>query len=495
MINKTKNANHYLYEQVAHQIMSLIEEGILRPGERIPSVRKFSSRHNVSISTVLQAYYLLEDRGVIEARPQSGYYVRNCIRELPPEPKISYPPLSASRVRIEDLFMKIFETLSRPDIIQFGLASPHPDLLPSKRLNRTLGTILRRGNFAGNSYGEVRGYQPLRHQISRRALDWGCRFSDNDLLITFGCAEAANLCLRAVAKPGDTIAVESPTYFGLLQIIENLNMKVVEIATDPKDGISPDALEAVIRKRKVKACLLMPTFHNPLGGFMPEENKKRVVKLLAHYEIPLIEDDVYGDLYYGMERPRPMKALDKHGLVLLCGSFSKILAPGYRVGWVAPGRFTERVLRLKISNTVTTATLPQMAIAEMMQNGGYDHYLRKVRSAYATQAQVTTQAIKKYFPAGTKVTRPTGGFLLWVELPKSVDAMVLYQKALAQKISIVPGHIFSARQQYRNFIRISCGQQWSTELEQGLATLGQLAKKIVVGTKKIGDSVLTCTHD
>jgi DNA-binding transcriptional MocR family regulator len=476
MIKKTESTNHHLYEHVAHQVMSLIEQGILRPGERIPSVRKFSLQHNVSISTVMQAYYLLEDRGLIEARPQSGYYVRNCFRELPPEPQISHPPLSASHVRIGDLFMKIFETFNRPDIIQLGVASPHPELLPSKRLNRTLGAILRRGDHAGNSYGEVMGHRQLRHQISRRALDWGCHFSDNDLLITFGCAEAVNLCLRAVAKPGDTIAVESPTYFGLLQIIENLNMKALEIATDPKEGISPEALEAAIRKHKMKACLLMPTFHNPLGSFMPEENKRRLIKLLSQHEIPLIEDDVYGDLYHGAARPKPMKAYDKHGLVLLCSSFSKTLSPGYRVGWTAPGRFKAQVLRLKISNTVSTATLPQMAIAELLQNSGYDHYLRKIRKAYAAQVQLTTQAIKKYFPEGTKVTRPTGGFLLWVELPLSVDAMTLYQKALAEKISIVPGHLFSAKQQYRNFVRLSCGQPWSAELERGLATLGELAK-------------------
>jgi DNA-binding transcriptional MocR family regulator len=315
----------------------------------------------------------------------------------------------------------------------------------------------------------------LRHQIARRSLDWGCRLSENDLVITVGCTEALNLSLRAVANPGDTIAVESPTYFGFLQIIENLKMRALEIPTDPKDGICLNDLEAAIKKRTVKACVLMPNFQNPLGSCMPEEKKKQLVKILEQHDLPLIEDDLYGDLHHDNERPKPVKAFDKHGLVLLCSSFSKTLSPSYRVGWVAPGKFRAEVERLKLTNTVATASLPQMAIAEMLQNGGYDHYLRKIRRAFATQVQSTVRAISKYFPAGTKVTRPIGGFILWVELPKSVNAMQLYQKALDAKISIVPGPVFSAKQRYQNFIRLSCGYPWSVELEQALATLGRLA--------------------
>jgi len=475
MMDKFENPNHHLYERVAHQISGLIEQGTLRPGERIPSVRRFSAQHGVSISTVMQAYALLEDRGVIEARPQSGYYVRHRFRELPPEPAISHPPLAASRVNVGDLVMRIHEAIERPDIIPFGAACPSLELLPSRKLNRTLGAILRRTNYAGFSYESVMGYQQLRHQISRRALDWGYHIAESDIITTFGCTEALNLCLRAVAEPGDTIAVESPTYFGILQIIESLKMKALEIATDPKTGICLDALETAMKKRKIKACLLMPTFHNPLGCCMPEDNKKQLIKMLARYEMPLIEDDIYGDLYHGSDRPKPVKVFDKSGLVLLCSSFSKTLSAGYRLGWTAPGRFKMQVQRFKLTNTMASAPLLEMAIAEMLRNGGYDHYLRRIRKAYAAQVQLTAQAIRKYFPEGTKVTRPLGGFLLWMELPKSVQASTLYRKALAEKISIAPGPLFSANQRYPNFIRLSCGHPWSIELEQALAKLGQLA--------------------
>jgi len=477
MLNPTTNGNR-LYEQVANQIAGLIEQGTLRPGERIPSVRKFSTQNGVSISTVMQAYARLEDQGWIEARPQSGYYVRLRSRELPPEPAISHPPLSASRVAVGDLVVRLHDAMDRPDVVPFGAACPSLKLLPSQKLNRTLGAILRRTNYAGVGYEPVTGNEALRHHIARRALDYGCHLSENDVVITCGCTEALNLCLRAVAEPGDTIAVESPTYFGILQIIESLKMKAVEIATDPKNGISLEALAAAMKKRMVKACLLMTNFHNPLGCCMPDENKKQLAKLLAHYDIPLIEDDIYGDLHHGAGRPKPVKAYDNNGLVLLCASFSKTLSASYRVGWTAPGKFKAQVERLKLSNTMSTASLPQMAIAEMLQNGGYDHYLRRIRRAYAAQVQLTTQAIRKYFPEKTKVTRPLGGFVLWVELPKSVDALKLYRKALAEKISIVPGPIFSAKQRYQNFIRLSCGHPWSVELEQALARLGRLAKEI-----------------
>lgn len=299
--------------------------------------------------------------------------------------------------------------------------------------------------------------------------------SPDDIVTTCGTMEALNLCLRAVAKPGDTIAIESPTFYGILQA--SLGMRALEIPTHPRDGIDLDALEQAIKKNKVKACLLIPNFNNPLGCCMPDNNKKQLVEMLGRREIPLIEDDIYGDIYFGAARPKTAKAFDKEGLVLLCSSFSKTIAPGYRVGWTAPGRFKAQVEHLKSMNTIATATLPQMAVARFLESGGYDRHLRKLRKALATQVQRVTLAVRQYFPEGTRITRPTGGFVLWVELPKSVDSLELYRKALEKKISIAPGPIFSAKQKYQNFIRLSCGQAWSDSLEQALKTLGRLAGK------------------
>jgi DNA-binding transcriptional MocR family regulator len=286
--------------------------------------------------------------------------------------------------------------------------------------------------------------------------------------------EALNLCLRAVAKPGDIIAIESPTFYGTLQSVESLGMKALEIPTEPKDGIILEALSAAIRRNPIKACLLVPNFNNPLGSCMPDENKKQLVDLLGRRKIPLIEDDIYGDLCFGPTRPKVAKAYDKKGLVLLCSSFSKTLAPGYRVGWTAPGRFKAQVESLKFMSSMATVTLPQVAIADFLRSGGYDRYLRRLTRILGVQVQRMSNAIGRYFPKGTKVTRPQGGYVLWIELPRAVDSFALHRKALHEKISIAPGLIFSAKQKYRNFIRLSYAQAWSDKVERAMMTLGQM---------------------
>jgi DNA-binding transcriptional MocR family regulator len=329
------------------------------------------------------------------------------------------------------------------------------------------------------SYDFPPGYAPLRHEIAKRSIDWGCRLSENDIVTTHGTMEALNLCLRAVAKSGDVIAIESPAFYGTLQIIESLGMKALEIPADPRDGIILDVLASAMRRQEVKACLFVLNFSNPLGSCMPDAHKKELVELLARRAIPLIEDDIYGDLSFGATRPKTAKAYDNQGLVLLCSSFSKTLAPGYRVGRTAPGRFKSQIESLKFTSSMATVTAPQMAIADFLQSGGYDRYLRKIRRILMTQVQQMSNAVGRYLPAGTKVTRPQGGYVLWVELPRSVDSLELHRRALQQKISIAPGPIFSAQQKYKNFIRLSCGQAWSEKIDHAVRTLGDLCGKSI----------------
>ncbi len=468
----------HLYEQVADDIARLIEKGTFRPGERVPSVRKLNVKMGVSMSTVLQAYVLLEDRGLIEARPQSGYYVRLHPRELPPEPRTSKPPLAACNVDVSMLAAEVHEAAMNPDNVPLGAATGSPELLPSHKLNRLLALIARRSVLTTNLYDSPQGNRELRHQIARRSLDWGCHLTSEEIVTTFGCTEALNLCLRAVTKPGDTVAVESPIYFGFLQMLESLQLKALEIPTHPRDGMSLEALERMLRRKKIAACFVSANFQNPLGGCMPDKNKKALVEMLSRRSIPLLEDDVFGDLYFGADRPKAVKAFDRNGWVLLCSSFSKTISPGFRVGWTAPGRFLDQVRRLKLTNSISTATLPQMAIAEMMLNGGYERHLRHLRKIYAGQVQFMSQALCKYFPEGTKITRPMGGHVLWVEMPKSVDSLELYRRALEKNISVVPGPLFSPKRHFRNFIRLNCGYPWSERIERALITLGQIAAKM-----------------
>jgi DNA-binding transcriptional MocR family regulator len=478
MVRQEPGNQDLLYERVADHITKLIDQGTLHAGERLPSIRKLSSQMEVSISTVLQAYMVLEDKDRIEAKPQSGFYVMST-RKLPPEPRPSSPSPLVTRVGVSELVAQVFQSAHDPEMVQLALSTPSPDLLPVKRLNRLMAAVTGRSGARALSYDFPPGYAPLRHEIAKRSIDSGCRLSENEIVTTHGTMEALNLCLRAVAKSGDIIAIESPAFYGTLQIIESLGMKALEIPADPRDGIVLESLASAIRRQKVKACLFVLNYSNPLGSCMPDRNKKELVELLARRGIPLIEDDIYGDLCFGVNRPKAAKAYDKEGLVLLCSSFSKTLAPGYRVGWTAPGRFTPQVESLKFVSSMATVTAPQMAIAEFLQSGGYDRYLRKIRRILMTQVQQMSNAVGRYFPDGTKITRPQGGYVLWVELPRSVDSLELHRRALREKISIAPGPIFSAKQKYRNFIRISCGQVWSEKIEHAAGTLGDLCGKSI----------------
>lgn len=464
-----------LYEQVASRISELVSRGTLRPGEKVPSVRSCSRQQNVSISTVTQAYRLLEDRGVIEARPQSGYYVRPQRWVLPAEPAKSRPSQHPVKIEVTDLVLQVIRAARDPKLVRLGATLPNTELFPNRELHRATASAGRRGPDAANSYDVPAGNLGLRVQIARRAMETGCTLAPEDIITTSGATEALNLCLRAIAKPGDVIAIESPTFFGILQIIESLGMRVCEIPTYPREGVCLDELASRLDCCDIKACVFVLNYNNPLGSCMPDEKKRRLVKMLSERRIPLIEDDIYGNLTFGPVRPKVAKAYDQEGWVMLCDSFTKTLSPGYRVGWVAPGRFREKVEFLKYVNTSFTPPLPQMGIAEFLSNGGYDHHLRKIRRMYACQVQFVAEAVGRYFPSGTKSTRPTGGVCLWVELPKGVDTLNLYHKALAANISIAPGALFSAKSKFSNFLRLNCGNPCSATIDNALRVLGELA--------------------
>ncbi len=467
----------YIYEKIAVRIERLIKQGTYRTGERIPSVRGLSRQMKVSISTVLKAYFHLENQGLIEARPQSGYYVRHQFPQVSPEPEIPLTSTAPTLVSINELVMMILRDARNPDLVPLGVATPNPENLPGDKLNRILSNVARRHKYQGLSYDFPPGCEKLRVQLAQRAMTAGCSLTPDQIVVTSGCLEAVMLSLRAVCRPGDTVAIESPIFYNLLQVIEMLDLKALEIPTHPQNGISLSALRYAIEHNPVHACLVISNFNNPFGSCMPDERKKELVGILAGHDIPLIEDDVYGDLGFSYDRPRVAKRFDKKGLVILCSSFSKTLAPGYRVGWVVPGRFQEKIERLKAVSNIATATLPQLAIAEFLANGGYDQYLRKIRGIYSRQTSLMAEAVKRYFPKGTRVNNPSGGFVLWVEMPEHVDSIGLYEQTLKAGITIAPGLIFSASGKYRNFIRLNAAY-WSDRIEQALAVVGRLVAEI-----------------
>lgn len=464
------------YQKIADELTALIEKGVLRPGERVPSVRRASRQHGVNPGTVLHAYAQLEARGLIEARPQSGFYVR--ARRLAPEPATSTPRSRVTDVDVSSLVFQVLDQIKHCETVPLGSAFPSPELFPLEKLNRTAAAVARRQGSWVSIADLPPGNAELRRQIALRYLESGCVVSSEDIVITCGAMEAINLCLQAVARPGDTIAIESPTFYATLQAIERMNLRAIEIATDPREGIVLDALQAALRKHPIKACLLITTFQNPLGSLMPDAHKQALMRLLASHRVPLIEDDVYAELYFGTIRPRPAKAFDREGLVLHCGSFAKCLAPGYRIGWTVPGRYRTAVERLKFMTTLSTASLPQAAITEYLKHGGFEGHLRRLRQALGAQCHEMMRAVCQYFPPACRMTRPEGGYMLWIELPKSVDALRLHQLALAEGISVAPGPIFSAQRKYRNYVRLNFGYPWSARLERAVRTLGRLVASI-----------------
>ena len=475
---KPSSDPHALYEKVAAKVEKLIRSGAMRAGDRVPSVRRAAEQHDVSIATVVQAYLSLEDRGLIEGRPKSGFFVRSQALDRSPEPFVSSPSRVATAVGVGSLQSRVFDAARMPDVIPFGAAYQGSETLPAEKLGRIMATTARRSPARGIAYDMPPGAESLRRVIARRSLDWHCSLSPDDVITTCGGTEALALCLRAVTKPGDIVAIESPTYFGVLQAIEHLNLKALEIPMHPRDGLNLDVLEQALNRQRIAACLAVPNFSNPLGSLMTDANKERLVRMLSRHQVPLIEDDINGDLAHDGQRPRVAQSYDREGLVMLCGSFSKTLAPGYRVGWVAPGRFYEQVKALKLTSTLATATLPQLAIAEFVANGGYDHHLRGLRKSFAKQLHQLSEAVAEAFPAGTRIARPSGGFVLWVELPESVSALMLHEQALTRKISIAPGPMFSAKQNFQNCIRLSGGHPWSDSLARAIRTLGGIAKRM-----------------
>lgn len=470
------------YEQLVELLATDIRNGRLAPGARLPSIRTITVQHGLSASTAFKAYYRLEEKGLVRARPRSGYYVIGPPAQLPPPAALSgrekrTSALVSSRLHISELVFSVLDAVQDTDIVPLGSAFPSPDLFPLQRLGKSLARVAPRLHGREMVAHLAQGHPALRQQIALRYLAMGMAQPMDELVITNGALEALNLCLSAVAQPGDLVAIESPGFYASLQALERLKMKALEIPVHPQDGLDLAALARALERHPVKACWFMTSFQNPTGTSLPREKKQALVALLAGRGIPLIEDDVYGELYFGERAPWPAKAFDREGLVMHCSSFSKTLAPGYRVGWVSPGRFGERIAGLQLMTTLSASLPAQMALADYLQHGGYDKHLRKLRHVMEARLASLLAAIVRHFPPGVRVGRPAGGYFVWVAFDAGFDALALHEAALARGISVAPGPIFSARRDFRHCLRLNGGHPWSARLEDAVQTLGMLARR------------------
>jgi DNA-binding transcriptional MocR family regulator len=460
-----------LYEKVARLVESQIASGALRSNDRIPSVRAMSRTARVSIATVVQAYIQLESAGLIESRPQSGFYVRATMLPAPkPRARIASKPRSVSA----EVLDTCREAMRRADIIPLNGAFTSPDLYPHHRLNGLIREVMREYPQHAGELIMPPGDADLRREIAKRMALAGSPTDPDEVVITAGTMDAITLSLRVICKSGDTVLVESPTYFGVLQAMEYLGLKVIEVPNHAGHGIDVDAVRRAVRTTHVNAAVLMPNFNNPVGSLTSDSAKRELVEILVSAGIPIVEDDIYGDLHYGAERPRSLRSFDESGLVISCGSVSKTIALGYRIGWAVSGQFHQEIARAKFFTAVACPTLQQRVLARYYASGGYDRYLRRVRLMLAANSQRFIASIARHFPQDTRVARPAGGIVLWVELPERVDGTDLFRTALASRIGISPGIIFSAKAHYRNYIRLNCGLPWSPTVERALEKLGKM---------------------
>ncbi len=474
----TEEATGFEYQKLAAEIEQKVLAGGYRAGDRLPSLRSIHARTGLSMTTVYRAYQELEDRGVVEPKEKSGFFVRSQIRDILPLPGFERHNPKPKQVRVSMLVDAVMDALSDATILHMGVAVPAPELLPLKQLaasaKNAAGIYRKQG---GIGYGPPDGIPGLRRQISKRATGFGEIVDMDEIVVTSGCMHAIQLCLQAVANPGDTILVESPTFTCYLQLIEDLKMLALEVPTSPEFGLDFQSLEKAVAEHDVKACIMNPNFQNPLGFEMNEQAKRKVVEFMGKKSIPIIEDDIYGELHFGAYRPKSLKSFDQKGLVLYCSSFSKSLAPDLRVGWTMPGRFIERVRRLKFNTSIAPPKLNQQIIADYLEGGSYDRHLRKLRIALKKQTLNTALAIARFFPRGTKISAPGGGLILWVQMDERVDGMKVFYEARDQKIFVLPGIISSSTEYYGNCIRISCGNLWNERIEVGIRTLGQIVAR------------------
>lgn len=465
------------YEKLAQDIATMIQSGLLQTGERLPSVRQACQRFAVSPATVFKAYYLLENKGLVRAKEKSGYYVLAQPLSLKTTESTT-EAVQPMPVAVSDLVFSLLDSVRHRDIIPLGSAFPNPKLFPIQRLARSAASAIRLMDGQALIADMPQGVVELRRLIAQRYALVDVVARVDDITITTGAMEALNLCLQAVTKAGDYVAIESPAFYASLQVLERLQLNAVEIPVDPVHGMDLDVLAHALDTYPIKACWSMPSFQNPTGASMLDDNKKALVALLSAHQVPLIEDDVYHELYFADTPPKPAKAFDRDGWVMHCSSFSKSLAPGYRVGWVHAGRFHQQVQRLKLMTTISPSIPAQVTLADYLQHGGYERHLRHLRQQLQEQYELMHDAIKDFFPAEIKISQPAGGYFLWVEFAAPMDSLALFEKALAKGISIAPGPMFSATQGFRHCVRLNYGAIQADEIRPAIRTLGEMIKQL-----------------
>ncbi|ARU04555.1 hypothetical protein CCO03_07575 [Comamonas serinivorans] len=470
-----------LYLQLAQRLSQHIAQGTFAPGEQFPSVRQLMKTHQISMSTAVQVCHTLEDWGLLQARPRSGYYV-----DAAPRAGLSRASeaLPTRRLTQPDSFTGLHATIARwldlleatPPRINFMTGVGAPELYPTAALQRLAASALRQHPEVMTQMTRRYGHPDFLAVLAKRAATRGMQLRADQITVTNGAIEALTLALRALCQPGDTVAVESPTFYGALQALEALGLRPLELPTSPSTGLSVEALAMALDdpRTPIRALLCMPTLHNPLGCTMPDAHKRAVLQLCGEHGVPIIEDDIYADMGAAASHCQPIKAMDETGLVIHCSSLNKSLAPGMRIGWMSAGRWQARVEMLKYSQSRFPEELGQIVLARFLASKSHDRYLRRLQQDLRERRQALADEVARCFGDQVKLTPPDGGLFLWLELPAGVSAMQLGHDALARGIHIAPGPLFSGQPRMDRFVRLSAGMASRADITDGMRSLSEL---------------------
>lgn len=464
-----------LVEAIEDQIVS----GALSTGDKLPSLRRMNKAHNVSIATILKAMDYLSGKGYIQSEEKKGYFITYDHAYFDHHDLVSEPSAPEDFENFEQVLKKVFLHYDLNCKVDFSVAVPSKDLLPVNRLKKAVIETMHQSSDAKSMYQPIFGNEELRKLIAQRSVISGTNLNLDEIVTTNGGTSAIGYALKVCSKPGDIIVTESPLCFGILQLAKTMDMKVREVRTSANTGIVLDDLEQVLRSGGVSAIVTVTNFGNPLGYYMPDNKKKALVDMARKYKVTLIEDDPFGDLYYASKHPSTCKQYDETGEVIYCSTFSKTLVPGFRVGYVAGGKYTEAIAKTQLYHTISANSLTHSVVAKFLETGSYDRYLNQLRKILQSNLAKFSEAIKKYFPAGTKLVKPRGGSCLWIQLDECINTLALFEICEEKGVRFVPGRLFSLGNQYNNCLKIAFAVKWSQEVERGLRTIGEEAQKLL----------------
>lgn len=467
-----------IYISFANKIAKMIEDRIYKSGDKLPSIRSLHKKKELSIGTILQSFNYLIDKGLVVSKEKSGYFVNDNLGKNLALPKALPVSLVQSSVKVDGLIQKLPADNKNKNFVSFANAFPDNRLLPFNSIKRAIQQTSRDITGSYLTLEDRKGNKKLRTEIAKRSLIWKATTHFEEIIITNGTTEAIMCSLKAITQPGDTVLVQNPCFHGVLQILECLELKIATVPSHPEEGISIEDVKEICGKVSVKACVFVSNFNNPDGASINTETKKELAAFASTFQIPIIEDDIYGELFLTGKRPDTIKTYDKDGWVLYCSSFTKTLMPGFRIGWCAAGRFIEQVARIKSMQNHSCSTFDQLVILQLLNSGIFERHLQKFRLELHKNLNQTIDFIEHYFPDGTKITRPKGGVMIWIELPEYINATDFLDTAFEQDISYAPGEIFSSKGDYQNYIRISYCSLWEQKTEKALMKLGKLFSNI-----------------